>query len=104
MQEYTFLICVTPPEAAQHTKGGETRVEVSRGNEIISVASTIPGCGLLFRKDLVHEGRPVLEGTKEIISLNLLATKREAGAILFVVFPKDEPAESKTATGPLQVS
>lgn len=102
-----MLICVTPPEAAEMTKGGETRVETSPGCEILSRASVTSGGGLLFRKDSIHEGMPVLEGVKEIVSLNLWATRRDGGEILVVTFPKEANATSDDggkSMSPLQVS
>lgn len=45
-----MLICVTLPEAARATQGGETRVEVSPGHEVLSKATSTPGSALLFRK------------------------------------------------------
>lgn len=50
VEEYTLLICVTLPEAAKATQGGETRVEVSPGHDVLSRATTTPGSALLFRK------------------------------------------------------
>jgi hypothetical protein len=50
VEEYTLLICVTLPEAAKATQGGETRVEVSPGHDVLSKATTTPGSALLFRK------------------------------------------------------
>jgi len=70
-----------------HTKGSETRVELSPGNEILSLATVTPGSGLLFRKDLVHEAMPMVDGSKEIIMLDLLATRKDAGTIVLVTFP-----------------
>jgi hypothetical protein len=70
VEEYTLLVCVTPP-AGLPTAGGATRVAVNPLLTLDSAATTTPGRGLLFRKDLRHEGLPVESGEKHIISLNL---------------------------------
>jgi hypothetical protein len=102
-------VCVTGEDAGS-CKGGETRVELSPGHEVVSRATTTPGGGLLFRKDLVHEGLPVLEGRKEIVTLDLWATRRDSESILVVTFPQEDRAAASgdnssedEAVGPLQV-
>jgi hypothetical protein len=91
IEEYTLLLCVTPPGVA--TKGGTTRVSVNPLFTLDSDATTTPGGALLFRKDLNHEGRPVTDGEKHILSLNLWATRKvNAGPILLVTFPESAPA------------
>lgn len=100
VQEYSLLVCVSTDEG---TEGGETRVEVGPGREIISRATTQPGCGLLFRKDLVHEGRPVTKGRKEIVMLDVWATRRAADGILLVTFPREEEKLASAGAGPLKV-
>ena len=81
-------------------EGGETRIVIREGKtELISKATTTPDSALLFRKDLVHEGRKVTAGCKEILSLNLWASRREAGTILLITFPhEEEDEEAKEAS------
>ena len=90
VQEYTLLICVTPPQEAALTRGGETRVVGSKDYEVVSKATTTPGCALLFRKDLLHEGLPILEGTKEIVSLNVWVTRKEVGGERLLLVTLDD--------------
>jgi hypothetical protein len=60
-------------------------------HELVTRATTTPDSALLFRKDLVHEGRMVLGGgTKEILSLNLWATRRDSQELLRVTFPSED--------------
>lgn len=87
VEEYTLLICALPPEAAGCTVGGETRVTAGGGRVLVSKATTSAGCALLFRKDLVHEGLAVLAGTKEVVALNLWATRLDSAMLLRVIFP-----------------
>jgi hypothetical protein len=50
------------PGPAATCEGGETVVHLSGGQLLVSRATTVPGGALLFRKDLVHEGRPLAAG------------------------------------------
>ena len=107
VEEYTLLICALPPEAAGVTRGGLTRVTAGGGRVLESAATTTAGCALLFRKDMVHEGLPVLAGGKEVVALNLWATRHDCTTLLRVVFPhagsssaKGSPLERPTGSSP----
>jgi len=90
--EFTGLFCVTPDEAAGQCRGGET-VVYGNGMKMRSRATTIPGEGLVFRKDLKHEGLEVSEGEKHILSVNLWATRKVSTAqILLVTFDQTSGA------------
>mmetsp|Transcript_32952 Transcript_32952/g.76991 ORF Transcript_32952/g.76991 Transcript_32952/m.76991 type:complete len:599 (-) Transcript_32952:562-2358(-) len=84
--EYTLLLCVTPEEGAGECRGGETVVR-GNGTRMKSTATTIPGKGLVFRKDLKHQGLQVGKGEKHILSVNLWATRKASTTqILLVTF------------------
>lgn len=105
VEEFTFLLCVTPTEALNNgdnhgaaggttsggtaaVKGGETKL-FGYGTSKCYDTST-PGTGLLFRKDLEHEGCELIQGEKHIITLNLYATRRETNdQVLLVTFPNE---------------
>ena len=53
-------------------------------------ATTQPGHGLLFRKDVDHEGAKVEAGEKHIVSLNLWAMRKRSPQVLLVSFPSEE--------------
>ncbi len=55
IDEYTLLICVTPPSDTP-CSGGETTFCINDENTIVSKATTTRGRAVLFRKDLTHEG------------------------------------------------
>ncbi len=93
-QEYTLVICVTPPGPVP-TIGGATRVTFGPDRVVDYAASTTPGRALLFRKDLEHEGLPVTAGTKEIVTLNLWCTRRSSTTVLVVKFPLEDAARAR---------
>jgi hypothetical protein len=86
VEEYTLLLCVTPPGI--ETLGGETRVTLNPHTALTSLATVTRGCGLLFRKDLTHEGLIVTQGSKEIVSVNIWAMRKadEAASLIHVRF------------------
>ena len=94
LEEWTMLLCVTPPDLAASTRGGETIIHSYKNSQ--SFASTMtPGGGLIFRKDLAHEGARVDEGEKHILSLNLLVKRKVAGddahgQVLLIDFPQNK--------------
>jgi small ubiquitin-related modifier len=85
VEEYSLLVCVTP-ESEVPAVGGETLVNVNQSFTHSSTSTTTRGCGLLFRKDLVHESAVLQSGAKEIITLNVWMTKKNTGQILLVSF------------------
>jgi len=106
LEEYTLLVCVTPPSKLPTCSpcGGETCVTVNPLFTLKSNATTMPGGGLLFRKDLTHEGLAVTSGEKHLISLNLWATRKVAGPVLLFTFPNEDaqPSDGSEAA-PLEV-
>jgi hypothetical protein len=57
-----------------------------------------PGCGLVFRQDLEHEGTVVEKGEKYIVTANLWATRKDhTEQVLLVTFPNG--ASSAKAEG-----
>jgi hypothetical protein len=61
VEEFSLIICVTPLELAQTTKGGQTAVVTFGGVDSKPTEklfdTTTPGSALLFQKDLNHEGK-----------------------------------------------
>ena len=64
-----------------------------------------PGCALLFRKDLNHEGKKLTKGVKHIITANIFAVKKtQSEQVLYVTFPDkmdkdlDNDANTKDST------
>eukprot|EP00299_Pterocystis_sp_00344_P013573 c6664_g1_i1.p1 GENE.c6664_g1_i1~~c6664_g1_i1.p1 ORF type:complete len:614 (+),score=118.90 c6664_g1_i1:34-1875(+) len=86
IEEYTLIICVTPEEIAEQTKGGKTLLHLNRSFTHKSKATTTPGYGLLFRKDIEHESKPLKSGEKHIITMNIWATPLETDQLLVVTF------------------
>ncbi len=122
-----MLVCVTGEEEAKVTTGGETRVTlptpttdtlaagaksvtgakgkgakavVAGPTTLTCAATTKPGGALLFRKDLTHEGLPVLSGAKEVISFNVWVTRKACSRVLLITFPAAEVKGASAA--PLQ--
>lgn len=96
---YSLIVCVTPEEeAAKGVEGGETSI-ISYGglnsNPIEKIFDTkTPGCALLFRKDLNHEGKELIKGVKHIITANIFAVKKTLSEqVLYVTFPEEEEEE-----------
>jgi hypothetical protein len=75
IEEYTLLICVTPHDNLV-TVGGETVIHVNPDYIHTSKSTITPGCALLFRKDLVHEGLVIEQGNKEIVTMNIWVTRK----------------------------
>ncbi len=98
VEEFTFLLCVTPTSLLDEEDLGEEAASVKRGGETKLFGygtskeydTSTPGAGLLFRKDLEHEGCELLKGEKHIITLNLWATRKETSdQVLLVTFPNE---------------
>lgn len=110
LEEYTMIICVTDPSTATETSGGETCIHLSNSMKFTSKATTLPGSVLLFRKDLIHEGLPLLSGQKEIVMLNLWCFRKYSShsgnnihhdpnsEIILVRFPNEKPLAGKSPT------
>ena len=90
LEEHTMLVCITPAALAADIVGGSTVVH-QLGGSTKSAATTTPGCALVFRKDLEHEGEVLEAGEKHVLSLNLWAVRNYASEqVLHVVFPPPE--------------
>ena len=91
IEEYTLLLCVTPQDDndddAVKNKGGETIIHTYGGATAYDTTTT--GSGILFRKDLLHEGNELISGEKHIITANIWATRKEQSKqVLLVTFPQ----------------
>ena len=102
VEEYTLILCVTPPGLAKETQGGETIIHINEGATSnadaishVSKATTTPGHFLLFRKDMDHEGALLTEGEKHILTFNLWCTTTAGGDVLVVTFPKEKEEVKK---------
>ena len=90
MEEYTLLLCITPEELlSQRVIGGETVIYTFGG--AARYDTTTPGRGVIFRKDLEHEGMELKQGEKHVITCNLWAVRKEESTqVLLVTFPTEE--------------
>ena len=109
VEEYTLLVAVNDSAEAASAEGGHTRIHFEAGGKrkagALSSAydTTTPGHALLFRKDLDHEGEPLLKGVKNILSLNLLAyRKRTSNQVLVVEFEPSAAARTADETEPVE--
>ena len=84
IQEYTLLMCLDAD-----CIGGETVLHLNKYFKHSSKATTTPLHGLLFRKDITHEGCKIEKGTKEIMMVNLWAVKKNSPAIVIMRFKDD---------------
>ena len=91
IEEYTLLLCVTPQDDnddAVKNKGGETIIHTYGG--ATAYDTTTSGSGILFRKDLLHEGNELISGKKHIITANIWAMRKEQSKqVLLVTFPQE---------------
>lgn len=76
LEEFTLLLCVTPADEAEDVEGGDTSIHFFDGAK--SFDTTATGSGILFRKDLEHEGMELVKGQKHIITANIWATRKES--------------------------
>jgi hypothetical protein len=101
IEEYTLLLCVTPQgadddDAVKNKEGGSVNSVVG-GETIIhtyggatAYDTTTTGSGILFRKDLEHEGAELISGEKHIITANIWAMRKEQSKqVLLVTFPQE---------------
>ena len=86
IEEYTLIICMNEKEC----EGGQTKFTINDKTTYISKESIIPNHTLLFRKDLIHEGLEIINGTKEIITLNLWATPKQFSNIIKITFTQQD--------------
>eukprot|EP00746_Dinoflagellata_sp_MGD_P163649 gnl/MRDRNA2_/MRDRNA2_91815_c0_seq1.p1 gnl/MRDRNA2_/MRDRNA2_91815_c0~~gnl/MRDRNA2_/MRDRNA2_91815_c0_seq1.p1 ORF type:complete len:747 (+),score=125.40 gnl/MRDRNA2_/MRDRNA2_91815_c0_seq1:90-2243(+) len=92
LEEFSFLVCVTPEAHVKRNQGGKTVIHMHCSSHT-SHATTIPGAGISFRKDLEHEGTVLEDGEKHIIMLNLWGTRKDSGGFLQVHFELSTHAE-----------
>ncbi len=70
IEEFTLLLCVTPDILyKQGVIGGNTTIHLFGTSKEFD--TTTPGSGIIFRKDLEHEGMVLKRGEKHIITVNL---------------------------------
>lgn len=81
IEEYTMIICLDAD-----CEGGQTRFHINDFFQYTSESSITPLHTLIFRKDLTHEGVPLLSGRKQIATLNLLAVPKSSGRTLVIKF------------------
>lgn len=82
--EYTMLMCL---DASSDIVGGETVFRINDFFQHVSKSSTTPGHIIVFRKDVCHEGKLLEQGTKEILTFNLLGVAKKCETIIAVTFP-----------------
>lgn len=85
-EEYTMIICMNEKECV----GGHTIFTINDKIKIKSKSSITPKHCVLFRKDVVHEGEILKEGTKEIVTVNLLAYPKPSNCVIVVSFKDDD--------------
>ena len=90
VQEFTLIMCL-----GATCEGGETRFTLNPFCSLTSKASVTQDYLVLFRKDITHEGLPLLSGTKDIMTLNLWGMPKQngkdKGKTLVISFP-DSPS------------
>ena len=96
VEEFTLVLCVTPADqaASDQVSGGDTTIHAFGTSKTFDTTTT--GCGILFRKDLEHEGMELKSGEKHIITANIWATRKEdeqSKQVLLVTFPTAEESE-----------
>ena len=95
IEEFSLIVCVTPEEeVAKGVEGGDTSIVTFGGVDSKPVEKIFdtktPGCTLLFRKDLNHEGKKLINGVKHIITANIFAVKKtQSEQVLYVTFPEE---------------
>lgn len=101
VEEFTLIVNVQPPNVA--CTGGHTAIHhtAASGAAVpFHFDLTQPGRGLLFRKDVEHEGMPVESGEKHVLCLNLWGRRKDRrGQVLLVSInsPDAGPAADKAA-------
>ena len=101
ISEFTMIVGLTGPDSSPPTVGGETLLH-SAGHTLSSTKTTTPGGGLLFRKDIEHEGAKLEAGSKRILTVNLWAIDKAPnageGGVLLIEFPDSSPPASPTSS------
>ncbi|KAL9185543.1 hypothetical protein ACHAXT_003320 [Thalassiosira profunda] len=94
IEEYTLLLCVTPADLAEGVIGGNTIIHSFGGAQTFDTTSS--GSGIVFRKDLEHEGTELQRGEKHIITANIWAVRKEQSKqVLLVTFPTEDDGTEK---------
>lgn len=92
--EFTLIVGLSS-EGDSEVVGGETLIH-SNGKTLSSSMTTTPGGGLLFRKDLEHEGDKLTAGSKRIATVNLwgidkASTNDLSSGVLLITFADSSP-------------
>ena len=104
VEEYTLLVAVNDSAEAASAEAGTLASTSRRGASARQArcpprtTRPRPGHALLFRKDLDHEGEPLLKGVKNILSLNLLAYASTSNQVLVVEFEPSAAARTADET------
>ena len=89
VDEYTMIIALnTNNDTDQIIVGGETIFHFNKFFQHASKYSTTPLHSIIFRKDIIHEGAPLVSGTKDILTMNLLAISKKDSYTIVITFPK----------------
>lgn len=83
LKEMTMIICLDA-----NCEGGETCFYFNPNFKYKSNNTVTPGSAVIFRKDLVHEGCPIKNGYKNILTLNLWHVTKTSDTLV-VVTTKD---------------
>lgn len=81
IQEYTMIYCLNA-----NCEGGETVLKINDFFTHESKASITKNNILIFRKDIRHEGKKLLSGIKEILTLNLWSISKINGRKVIINF------------------
>lgn len=83
IEEFTLIMCCNAD-----CEGGRTIFRINEFFTYPSAESCTPQHCVVFRKDLKHEGELIKSGTKEILTMNLLAVPKSSERVLVVKFEK----------------
>jgi len=88
LEEFTLVLCVTPPDSCEKCDGGDTLIFPYHAPQPIRYDTKTPGHGVIFRKDMDHAGEKIIKGEKHILTANLWATRaNRSSKVLHVTFP-----------------
>ena len=101
VEEWTLIINVQPADVV--CTGGHTIIHAASEGGASAPQDfdlTLPGRGLMFRKDIEHEARPVESGVKHVLCVNLWGRRKDRrGAVLLVSIGSPDTSTS-AAMGP----
>ena len=88
-EEFTLIVSLQPETLEPSSiVGGGTRIVSHIGETLTSNATTSYEGGLLFRKDLVHEGLVLERGEKNVILFDVIGKRRPSSRLFSVSFPR----------------